>query len=180
MPCGIVMFCSASAKRSDVFRFHARNAHYLRSRHHVRRTHHVPYKRNTSLKKPRLSTRYFLAGGRRTRLLRLFRLACLCSALRSRSCASQPSAKNTALRCFCADRVAAASFESSIQNATKTAALTGGCFCGRGRRTRTLKNGFGDRYVTITSCPYSVCKRYHTTAANKMQAIFSAHTNCTI
>ena len=25
---------------------------------------------------------------------------------------------------------------------------------GRGRRTRTLKNGFGDRYVTITSCPY--------------------------
>ena len=24
---------------------------------------------------------------------------------------------------------------------------------GRGRRTRTLKNGFGDRYVTITSCP---------------------------
>ena len=45
-------------------------------------------------------------------------------------------------------------------------------FSGRGRRTRTLKNGFGDRYVTITSCPYSVCKRYHTTAANKMQALF--------
>ena len=44
---------------------------------------------------------------------------------------------------------------------------------GRGRRTRTLKNGFGDRYVTITSCPYSVCKRYHTTAANKMQVLFS-------
>ena len=27
------------------------------------------------------------------------------------------------------------------------------CF-GRGRRTRTLKNGFGDRHVTITSYPY--------------------------
>ncbi len=25
---------------------------------------------------------------------------------------------------------------------------------GRGRRTRTLKDGFGDRYVTITSYPY--------------------------
>ena len=25
---------------------------------------------------------------------------------------------------------------------------------GRGTRTRTQKNGFGDRYVTITSCPY--------------------------
>ena len=47
-----------------------------------------------------------------------------------------------------------------------------GFFDGRGRRTRTLKNGFGDRYVTITSCPYSVCKRYHTTAANKMQVFF--------
>ena len=30
-----------------------------------------------------------------------------------------------------------------------------GFFDGRGRRTRTLKNGFGDRYVTITSCPYN-------------------------
>ena len=27
-------------------------------------------------------------------------------------------------------------------------------FFGRGRRTRTLKNGFGDRHVTITSYPY--------------------------
>ena len=28
-------------------------------------------------------------------------------------------------------------------------------FCnGRGRRTRTLNNGFGDRDVTITLCPY--------------------------
>lgn len=25
---------------------------------------------------------------------------------------------------------------------------------GRGRKIRTLKNGFGDRYVTITSCPF--------------------------
>ena len=31
---------------------------------------------------------------------------------------------------------------------------TGVSIDGRGRRTRTLKNGFGDRYVTITSCPY--------------------------
>lgn len=30
----------------------------------------------------------------------------------------------------------------------------GGAFDGRGRKARTLKNGFGDRYVTITSCPY--------------------------
>ena len=27
---------------------------------------------------------------------------------------------------------------------------------GRGRRTRTLNNGFGDRDVTITLCPYSI------------------------
>ena len=27
-------------------------------------------------------------------------------------------------------------------------------FFGRGRKIRTLKNGFGDRYVTITSCPF--------------------------
>ncbi len=27
---------------------------------------------------------------------------------------------------------------------------------GRGRRTRTLNNGFGDRDVTITLCPYLV------------------------
>ena len=26
--------------------------------------------------------------------------------------------------------------------------------CGRGTKTRTQKNGFGDRYVTITSYPY--------------------------
>ena len=26
-------------------------------------------------------------------------------------------------------------------------------YIGRGRRTRTLKNGFGDRHVTITSYP---------------------------
>ena len=29
-----------------------------------------------------------------------------------------------------------------------------GFFGGRGTKTRTQKNGFGDRYVTITSCPY--------------------------
>ena len=29
-------------------------------------------------------------------------------------------------------------------------------FFGRGRRTRTLNNGFGDRDVTITLCPYSI------------------------
>lgn len=39
----------------------------------------------------------------------------------------------------------------------KQPSLSRRLFSGRGRRTRTLKNGFGDRYVTITSCP---CMRF--------------------
>ena len=57
-------------------------------------------------------------------------------------------------------------------NAKQITTHSGGYLFGRGRRTRTLKNGFGDRYVTITSCPYSVCKRYHNTDAGKMQVFF--------
>ncbi len=41
----------------------------------------------------------------------------------------------------------------------KSHPILGGFFFGRGTRTRTQKNGFGDHYVTITSCPYLVSKR---------------------
>ncbi len=45
-------------------------------------------------------------------------------------------------------------FESFHHNAKKEPTRTGGFLFGRGSKTRTHKNGFGDRYVTITSCPY--------------------------
>ena len=34
--------------------------------------------------------------------------------------------------------------------------MTDFSLCGRGTKIRTQKNGFGDRYVTITSYPYAV------------------------
>lgn len=43
---------------------------------------------------------------------------------------------------------------------------------GRGRKTRTLKNGFGDRYVTITSCPYWRLGYYSIIAVMCQQIIY--------
>ena len=44
-----------------------------------------------------------------------------------------------------------------IFNSKKVRAKSLGLFFGRGTKARTQKNGFGDRYVTITSCP---CMRF--------------------
>ena len=44
-------------------------------------------------------------------------------------------------------------FESLHYDTKKEPARLGGFLFGRGSKTRTHKNGFGDRYVTITSCP---------------------------
>ena len=179
----------------------------------------------------------FSGRGRRTRLLRLFRRVCSRSALRSRSCAAQPSAKNTAPRCFCVDKIGAASFESSIRTPNKKPPMRvvlvfprkvgSAVFSSRGRLQPSRKNkrdlsrrgaaaeqSAAAAYLCNKKAAASqvklaatwqgqkdsnpqerfwrplcyhyimplrdsiVCKRYHNTAADKMQAVFRNHTNC--
>ena len=98
----------------------------------------------------------FFGRGRRAPAGHIGSLPCP-SGLRNRPMPLGRPLKTPTLRRFFR-RKAAAAASSPPYFVKKTAAQTATVFFGRGRRARTLKNGFGDRYVTITSCPYSVDK----------------------
>ena len=60
-----------------------------------------------------------------------------------------------------------------IFDSKKVRAKSLGLFFGRGTKARTQKNGFGDRYVTITSCPYWRPAYYNIIASPCQQIIYT-------